>query len=123
MLLVTDQGTVPKGAQKTPGASQQGVKYKPIPTDPQGPSTSRGVRGPAGVSQTWGGWGKGRSWRSVGVQEAVVSGRGSTGASGHTLLMGRASWGLQINCSILDTGNGVTVFSEMTAGWEDLSSL
>lgn len=53
----------------------------------------------------------------------MVSGRKYRGLRGHTLLMGRASWGLQINCSILDTGNGVTVFSEMTAGWEDPGSL
>lgn len=52
----------------------------------------------------------------------MVIGRKYKGLRGHTLLMGGASWGLQINYSILDTGNGVTAFSQMTAGWEDPGS-
>lgn len=57
MLPVTDQGTVPKGAQKTPGVSQQGVKDKPIPTDPPGdpphPEESGDQRGISDHREGW----------------------------------------------------------------------
>ena len=59
MLPVTDQGTVPKGAQKTPRASQQGVKYKSIPTDPQETLNIQRSQGTFRVSQTAGEAGKG----------------------------------------------------------------
>lgn len=84
MLLVTDQGTVPKGAQKTPGASQQGVKYKPIPTDPQETLHIQRSQGTSGVSQTAGEAGKGEKLEvSRGAERRWLVG-GSTGASGGT---------------------------------------
>ena len=54
MLPFTDQGTVPKGARKTPGASQQGFKYEPIPTDPQETLNIQRSQGTFRVSQTTG---------------------------------------------------------------------
>lgn len=107
MLLVTDQGTVPKGAQKTPGALLNRVSNtSPSPQTPRRRSTSRGVRDQRGI-QTAGEAGKGEELEvSRGAESAVVSGRKYRGLRGHTLLMGRASWGLQINCSILDTEMG-----------------
>lgn len=110
MLPVTDQDTVPKGARKTPGASRQGVKYKPIPTDPGETLNIQRSQGTFGVSQTAGEAGKGEKEKvSRGARggEAGVSGRKYRGLRGHTLLVGGASLELQINYSILDTGNGV----------------
>lgn len=53
----------------------------------------------------------------------MVSGRKHEGFRGHSLLVGRASPGLQINYSILETENGVTGSSQVTVGWEDPGSL
>ena len=53
----------------------------------------------------------------------VVSGRKDKGSRGHSLLVGRASPGLQINYSISETENGVTGSSQGTVGWEDPGSL
>ena len=53
------QDPVPKGAQKTPRASQQGVKYKSIPTDPQETLNIQRSQGTFRVSQTAGEAGKG----------------------------------------------------------------
>ena len=52
----------------------------------------------------------------------MVIGRKYRGLRGHTLLVGGASWGLQINYSILETENGVTGSSQVTVGWEDPGS-
>ena len=53
----------------------------------------------------------------------MVSGRKDKGFRGHSLLVGRASPGLQINYSISETENGVTGSSQGTVGWEDPGSL
>lgn len=110
MLLVTDQDTVPKGARKAPRASRQGVKYKPIPTDPRETPNIQRSQGTFKVSQTAGEAGKGEKEkvsRGARGREAGVSGWKYKGLRGHILLVGGASLGLQINYSILDTGNGV----------------
>ena len=77
--------------------------------------------GPCGVSQSTEEAGKGV--KEQGDGEAVVSGRKHEGFRGHSWLVGRASPGLQINYSILETENGVTGSSQVTVGWEDPGSL
>ena len=83
MLPVTDQDTGPKGARNTRGASQQGVKYKPIPTDPRETPIIQRSQGTFGVSQTAGEAGKGEEKVGRGAGRQGLVG-GSTGASGGT---------------------------------------